>query len=92
MGARDGAHRVRRRVVVQKNAAAAVDLQVDEARRQQRAGRHRFYGHFGINLAARGNALNQALTDQDGCIVVPSRSVEDSVGRNGGAPSLRWSG
>jgi len=35
MGSRDAAHRLRRRVVIEKNAAAAVDLQIDETRRKQ---------------------------------------------------------
>ena len=35
----DGAHAVGRRLVVEENAPAAVDLQIDEARGEERAGR-----------------------------------------------------
>jgi hypothetical protein len=38
----NGAHRVRRRLIIEKNAAATVDLRVDEARRKHRPGRHNF--------------------------------------------------
>ena len=86
MRSRNCAHRLRRRVVVEKNPAAAVDLQVDETRRQQRAGWHHFHVGFGIDLAARRDMLDQALTDQNGGIVVPSNSVKDAVGGDDAAP------
>src|SRR5882672_6928138 len=38
----NGAHRVRRWLIIEKNAATTVDLQVDEAGRKHRPGRHDF--------------------------------------------------
>jgi hypothetical protein len=38
----DGTHCVRRWLIIEENATAAIDLQVDEPRREYRSGRHNF--------------------------------------------------
>jgi hypothetical protein len=78
----NGAHRVRRWVIIEKNAAATVDLQVDEAGRKHRAGRHNFGWPVIRTLITRRDALNHPTIDQDDRIIVPSISIENTVGRN----------
>jgi hypothetical protein len=82
MGSRNRAHCVRRWLVVEKNAAAAVDLQVDEAWRKHRAGRHHLDRTVTRALSARRDVLNDAAIDHDDRLVVPSKSIENTVRRN----------
>jgi hypothetical protein len=65
----NGAHRVRRWVIIEKNAAATVDLQVDEAGRKHRPGRHHFGGPVIRTLITRRDALNHPTVDQDDRII-----------------------
>jgi hypothetical protein len=88
MGSSNGAHRVRRRLIIEKNAAAAVDLQVDEAGRKHRPGRHHFGWPVIRILITRRDAPNRPTIDQDDRIIVPSISIENTVGRNGQLGSL----
>src|SRR5258707_1423947 len=82
MSSSNGAHRVRRWLIIEKNAAAAVDLQVDEAGRKHRPGRHDFGWPVSHTLIARRDALNHPAIDQDDRIMVPSISIENTVSRN----------
>jgi hypothetical protein len=78
----NGAHRVRRWPIIEKNAAATVDLQVDEAGRKHRSGRHDFGWPVSRTLIARRDALNHPAIDQDDRVMVPSISIESTVSRN----------
>src|SRR6266478_8771945 len=82
MGSSNGAHGVRRRRIIEKNAAAAVDLQVDEAGRKHRSGRHSFGRPVTRALITRRDALNHPTIEQDDRIIVPSISIENTVSRN----------
>jgi hypothetical protein len=82
MRPRNGAHRVRRRRIIEQNAAAAIDLQIDEAGRQHRSRRHDFGRPVTHTLTARRDILNHPTIDQDDGIVVPSNSIENTVCRN----------
>jgi hypothetical protein len=78
----NGAHRVRRWLIIEKNAAATVDLQVDEAGRKHRPGRHDFGWPVIRTLVTRRDALNHPTIDQDDRAIVPSISIENTVSRN----------
>src|ERR1700737_3090788 len=78
----NGAHRVRRWLIIEKKAAATVDLQVDEAGRQHRPGRHNFGWPVIRTLITRRDALNHPTIDRDDRIIVPSISIENTVTRN----------
>jgi hypothetical protein len=82
MGSSDGAHRVRRRSVIEEDAAATVDLEVDEAGRKNRPGRHEFGWPVAPTLTARHNTLNHPTIDDDDRIIVPVMSIENTVSRN----------
>ena len=82
MGSRNGAHRLERWLVIEKNAAAAIDLQVDEAGRKHCPGRHDFRRPVTRALTTRRDALNHPTIDQDDRIIVPSISIENTVSRN----------
>src|SRR6202047_2652721 len=79
----NGAHRVRRWLIIEEKAAAAVDLQVDEAGRQHRPGRHNLGWPVIRTLITRRDALNHPTIDQDDRIIVPSISIENTVRRKG---------
>jgi hypothetical protein len=57
-------------------------LQVDEAGRKHRPGRHDFGWPVIRTLIARRDALNHPTIDQDDRIIVPSISIENTVSRN----------
>jgi hypothetical protein len=78
----NGAHRVRRWRIVEKNAAATVDLQVDEAGRKHRPGWHDFGCPVSRTLITGRDALNHPTIDQDDRTMVPSISIENTVSRN----------
>ena len=79
MGSSNGAHRLPRWRIIEKNAAAAVDLQVDEARREHRPGRHNFGWPVTRALIMRRDSLNQLAIDQDDRIIMPSISIENTL-------------
>ena len=70
--------------IIEKNAAAAIDLQVDEAGRKHRSGRHNFgwpvIPHSRSRGAMRLNASHAAIKMTR--IIVPSVSIENAVSRN----------
>jgi hypothetical protein len=82
MRSSNGAHRFRRRRIIEKNAAATVDLQVDEAGRKHCPGRHKFGWPVTRSLITRRDTLNHPTIDHDDRIIVPSISVENAVSRN----------
>src|SRR5258707_7034805 len=82
MGSSNGAHRLRRRRIIEKNAAATVDLQVDEAGRKHRPARHNLGWPVSRTLIARRDALNHPAIDQDDRIVVPAITIENTVSGN----------
>src|ERR1700704_1041542 len=78
----NGAHRLRRRVIIEKNAAATVYLQIDEAGRKQGSGRHKFNWPVTRTLITRRDTLNHPTIDHNDGIIVPSISIENTVSRN----------
>src|SRR5215210_9065796 len=78
----NGAHRGRRWVIIEKNAAPAVDLQVDESRRKQCRWRHDFDWPVIRALVERGDAMDQSPINQEDRVIVPLVSIEDTAGRN----------
>ena len=78
----NGEHRVRRWLIIEKNAAATADLQVDEARRKHRPGRHTLGWQVTRTLIARHDAMDHPTIDQDDRAIVPSISIENTVSRN----------
>src|SRR3954462_4156719 len=84
MGPRNCAHRVRRRIIVEQDSAATVDLQVDEAGRKQRPWWHDLDRTVIRSLIARRNALNHSTLDHDQGIIVPTMAIENAVGRDCG--------
>src|ERR1700694_410035 len=89
MGSRNGAHRFRRGFIIEENAAAAVDLEVDKAGRKNRPGRHELGRPVAPTLITRHNTLNHPTIDQEDRIIVPAMSIKNAVGRN---PRLGCSG
>ena len=74
--ARDG------RPVVEENAAAAVDLKVDEARRQERAGRQ-FDDVRRLAADLRRDDVDDAVVrDDDRRAIAHPLAVEDRIGEN----------
>src|SRR3954454_13117213 len=82
MRASNGTHRVRRWLIIEKNAASTVDLQIDEAGCKQRTGRHDFGCPVTCTMMMRCDALNHSTIDHDERIIVPSISIENTVSRN----------
>jgi hypothetical protein len=82
MGSSNRAHRVRRWVIIEKDAAATVDLQVDEAGRKQRPRWHNFDRPVIRIAITRRNALNHSTIDHDQGIVVPPMAIENAVSRD----------
>jgi hypothetical protein len=84
MGSRNRAHRVRRRIIVEKDPAATVDLQVDEAGRKQRPRGHDVDRTVIRSLITRRNPLNNSTLDNDQGIIVPTMAIENAVSRDCG--------
>jgi hypothetical protein len=82
MRAGNGAHRSRRWVIIEENAAASIDLQVDEAGRKHRSGRHNFNWPISRTLVTRRNAPNHPTIYEDDRVIAPSISIENAVRRN----------
>src|SRR5438105_10923750 len=70
--ARDGAHGLGRRIVVQQNPAATIHLQIDQARREECTGRQATRSPGGRNASIAGHAINPLSVDQDGSLAVPA--------------------
>src|SRR5215217_74757 len=78
----NGAHRLRRWLIIEKNAAPTIHLQIDEAGREHCGWRHHFGWPVTRILIMRHDALNHSTIDQDDRILVPSMSVENTVSRD----------
>ena len=78
----DGTHRVRRWLIIEENATAAIDLQVDKPRHEHRSGRHNFSWQTSRTLIAGCDRLNDPTCDQNDRMIVPSVSIENAVRRN----------
>jgi hypothetical protein len=85
----DSTHRVRRWLIIEKNTTAAVDLQVDEPRREYRSRRHNFGWPATRTLTTGHDRLNDATSDQNERMIVPSVPIENTVRRN---CKLGWCG
>ena len=75
----NGAHRVRRWLIIEENAATAIDLQINEAGREHRSGRHDFGLPVPRTRITRRDTLNNPTLDQDDRIIVPPISIENAV-------------
>ncbi len=79
----NGAHAVRRRLIVEENAAAAIDLQIDEARGQEGAGREARLRPIGRNLAPGPKPNDAAVPDQHRGFGMPAVTVKNPVRQDG---------
>ena len=75
MGLRDGPDALDAAHVVEENAAAAIDLHVDEAGREKPS--HRPALDAGAEILLLGHGANAAVLDDDGAAVEHVRPVED---------------
>jgi hypothetical protein len=82
MSSSNRAHRFQRWSIIEENAAAAVDLEVDETGRKDRPGWHEFGWPVTPALITRLNTPNHPVIDQEDRIIVPAMSIEDTVSRN----------
>src|SRR5215471_3043491 len=78
----DRPHAFRRRIVVEQYAAAAIDLEVDEAGSQQSPIRQALPRPIVWNLAPRRQSANATILDQHRDIAVPATAVEDPLAKN----------
>ena len=79
----DGAHAVGRRLIVEENAAAAIDLQIDEARGQEGAGRQARLRPIGGNLAPGPEPDDAAVPNQHRGFGMPAVTVKNTVRQDG---------
>ena len=84
----NGAHAVGRRLIVEENAAAAVDLQIDEARGQEGAGRQPRLRPVGRNLAPGPKSDDAAVPNQHRGFGMPAVTVKNTVRQDGMAVRL----
>ena len=73
------AHGFGGRLIVEKNATAAIDLQIDEARGQERARRKTRLWPVGGKLGPRSETNDAPLPDQDRGIGMPAAAIEHTV-------------
>src|SRR3954454_7390968 len=78
----NGAHRVRRWLIVEKDAAASIDLQIDEAGGEHHSRRQNFSLPVTRTLITWRNTLNHPTIDYDDRFIMPSISIKDTVSRN----------
>src|SRR5260370_38226522 len=83
MRARDGPHAFHRRLIVEQNPAAAIDLEIDEAGRQEGAVRQPSLRPVAWNLALCRQSPNAAVLNQHSGIVAPAAAVENPVPGDG---------
>ena len=79
----NGAHAVGRRLIVEENAAAAVDLQIDEAGSQESAGRETRLRPIGGNSPQGANANDAPVPDQHRGFGMPAVTVKNAVRQDG---------
>ena len=77
------AHPFDGRLIVEKNAAAAIDLHIDEARSQDRAGRKTSLRPILGCLAPRPKPEDAPVPNQHRSIGMPAATIKDTVGENG---------
>jgi hypothetical protein len=78
----NGTHAVSRRLIVEKDSTAAVDLQIDEPRREQNAGGKTRLRAIRRNLAPRRNSDDALVSNQDRRVAMPDVAVKDAVGED----------
>ena len=83
MCAGDGRHRGRTWIVIQKDVAAAVHLDVDKARGEPRAFRQRPGWHPLRDFPLRQQTGNAAPLYDDRVIIMASLAIEDNAGHDG---------
>ena len=79
----NGAHAVGGRLIVEQNAAAAIDLQIDEARGQEGAGRKPRLRPIGGNLAPGPKSDDAPVPDQHRGFGMPAMAVKNAVRQDG---------
>jgi hypothetical protein len=79
VGPGDGAHAISRWLIVEQNPAAAVHLQIDEARGQERAGREALLRPIGRNLAPGPQSGDSPVPDQHRRFGTPASAVKNAV-------------
>ena len=79
----NGAHAVGRRLIVEENAATAIDLQIDEAWSQEGAGRKARLRPIGRNLAPGPKPDDAAVPDQHRGFGMPAVTVKNAVRQDG---------
>ena len=79
----DFAHAVRGRPIVEEHAAPAIDLQIDEARGQDRAGRQARPRPIVGNLAGGPDPVDAAVPNQHRGVGMPAVAVENTVRQDG---------
>jgi hypothetical protein len=79
----NGAHALSRRLIIEENAAASINLQIDEAGGQNDPGREPLLRPIGGNLAQSANSNDAAITDQHRGFGTPPATVKNAVGQDG---------
>ena len=79
----NGAHAVGRRLIVEENAAAAIDLQIYEAGGQEGAGREARLRPIGGNLAPGPKSNDAPVPDQHRGFGMPAVTVKNTVCQDG---------
>ena len=72
-----------RRLVVEQNAAAPVDLQIDEAGGQESSIRQARLRPIGWNLAPVAKSSDTSIPDQHRGVGMPAATVENSLRQEG---------
>ncbi len=83
MGARDRAHGLRCRIIVQQDAAPAIDLQIDESRRDEAPRGQAAYAIICRNSPRSSETTDGLPLDENRNRRMPAPAVEDAVGENG---------
>jgi len=79
----NGEHAVGRRLIIEQNAAAAVDLQIDEAGGQEDAARETRLRPIGGNLAPGAQSSDASVPDQHRGFGMPAVTVKNTVRQDG---------
>jgi hypothetical protein len=79
----NGAHALGGRLIVEENAAAAIDLQVNEARGKERAGWQARLRPIGGNLAPGPNSNHTPVPDRHRSFDMPVATVKNAVCQEG---------
>src|SRR5215471_5591655 len=79
MCARNRAHAIRRRLIVQKNAAAPIDLQIDKAGSKKGCPRKPCLRPIFRHLVPEPNSCNPSIPNHDRGPGMPAMAVEDTL-------------